>query len=118
VQWTATRTQLEGVRSHLATALANLVDNAQQHAAPGSTVTVRVTDAPDGRLRVEVANLGTPISEANLPRIWDRFFTTRGDRGGTGLGLPIVASVVAAHGGTVAVTSSAEDGTRFSFELP
>jgi len=118
VSWTASRTQLHGVRSHLAAALSNLVDNAQHHAAPGTPITIRVADAPGARLRVEVANQGAPISEANLPRIWDRFFTTRGDRGGTGLGLPIVASVVAAHGGTVSVTSSAEDGTRFSFELP
>lgn len=118
VHWTASRTQQRGRREHLASALGNLLDNALQHAAPGTTVAVRVSDAPDGRLRVEVENRGAPISEANLLRIWDRFFTTRADRGGTGLGLPIVASVIAAHGGTVSVTSSAEDGTRFAFELP
>jgi two-component system sensor histidine kinase ChvG len=118
VHYTATRTQLHGVRTHLAAVLGNLLDNAQHHAAPDTAITIRVSDAPGGRLRVEVSNQGPPISEGNLPRIWDRFFTTRREHGGTGLGLPIVASVVAAHGGTVSVTSSAEDGTRFGFELP
>jgi signal transduction histidine kinase len=48
---------------------------------------------------------------------WERFFTTRADAGGTGLGLPIVASIVRSHGGRVAVDSTG-DGTTFAFELP
>jgi len=118
VRWAATRTHLHGRRAHLASVLGNLVDNALQHAAPGSVVTVRVAEVSGDRLRVEVHNRGPVISEANQARIWDRFFTTRADRGGTGLGLPIVASVVAAHGGTVSVTSTEADGTTFAFELP
>jgi signal transduction histidine kinase len=98
--------------------LGNLLDNAQQFAAAGSTIDLRVTDGRGATLRTAVYNRGPAISEANLLRIWDRFFTTRADQGGTGLGLPIVAAIVSAHGGTVAVASSEEDGTTFSFELP
>ena len=68
--------------------------------------------------RRRMRRLSQELSAANLPRVWDRFFTTRGDRGGTGLGLPIVASVIAAHGGTVSVTCSAEAGTVCACELP
>lgn len=118
VHYVAQRTQLHGRRAHLASVLGNLVENALQHAAPETSVTVRVADAGTDRVRVEVHNLGTPISDANLPRVWERFFTTRGDRGGTGLGLPIVASVVTAHGGTVSVTSTETEGTTFAFEVP
>ena len=109
--------EVRGRRAHLASAIGNLLDNAQAFAAPGSTVTLRVR-VERGRVRTEVHNEGTPISPANLSRIWDRFFTTRPCQGGTGLGLPIVASAVAAHGGTTGVESAAGRGTTFWFELP
>jgi len=118
VVYRASRTQLRGRRAHLVSAVRNLVDNAQQHAAPGSAIEVRVCDGPGGSLRTSVHNRGDPITEANLVRIWDRFFTTRADQGGTGLGLPIVRAVIEAHGGSVSVRSSAEEGTTFEFDLP
>jgi two-component system OmpR family sensor kinase len=49
--------------------------------------------------------------------MWDRFFTTRADRGGTGLGLPIAAAAARAHGGRVTCTST-EAGTTFRLLLP
>lgn len=118
VKYRASRTQILGKRAHLASALGNLIDNAQQHVRDGAEIEVRVTDAPGGGIRTAVHNEGPAISEANQQRIWDRFFTTRADRGGTGLGLPIVATVVEAHGGSVSVQSTAEHGTTFSFDLP
>jgi two-component system, OmpR family, sensor histidine kinase ChvG len=118
VEYAAKTMHLFGRRAHVAAALANLVENAQAHARADSVVTVRVEDAPGARVRTSVHNLGPAISAANLGRIWDRFFTTRAAAGGTGLGLPIVKSVVQAHGGTVAVSSSEAAGTTFSFELP
>ena len=108
---------VHGKPAHLASALGNLLDNALQHARPGSKVTVRVRE-DGGRVETSVHNEGAPISEANLPRIWDRFFTTRGAEGGTGLGLPIVRTVVAAHGGSIGVRSSDTEGTTFAFDLP
>jgi two-component system, OmpR family, sensor histidine kinase ChvG len=118
VKYHAKRTQLLGRRAHLASALGNLIDNAQQHAEEDSQIEVRVTDGPANSIRTSVHNRGPAISEANLQRIWDRFFTTRADRGGTGLGLPIVMTVVEAHGGSVGVQSTTEEGTTFSFDLP
>jgi two-component system sensor histidine kinase ChvG len=118
VEYRARSRRVQGRRPLLVSALRNLLDNAQQHASAGSRITVRIDDAPHGRLRTSVHNHGQPISAANATRIWDRFFTTRGDAGGTGLGLPIVASVVRSHGGTVALESTGAAGTTFAFELP
>ena len=113
VEYAAASPLLRGRPAQLASALGNLLDNAQQHAAPGSEVRIRVSDGPGGRVRTAVHNQGEPIREPNLARIWERFYTTRAGQGGTGLGLPIVASVAAAHGGAVDVTSSESDGTWF-----
>lgn len=118
VVYRATVTQVRGRRAHLASAIRNLVGNAQQHAPPGSRIEVRVFDGPNGRLTTSVHNHGEPINEGNVARIWDRFFTTRADKGGTGLGLPIVKAVVEAHGGSVSVRSDKAEGTTFTFDLP
>ncbi len=118
LEYLTARRRLHGRRALLAAAIQNLLDNAQQHGAPGSRITVRVQDGRNGSIRASVHNLGDPISPANLSRIWDRFFTTRGAAGGTGLGLPIVASVARSHGGSVTVESTADRGTTFAVELP
>lgn len=118
LHWTSSARELRGRRANLVAAVGNLVDNALQHASPGSVVTVRVIDAAGRRIRTEVHNEGAVISPANLARVWDRFFTTRADRGGSGLGLPIVLAVARGHGGTVDVESSAQSGTTFAIELP
>jgi two-component system sensor histidine kinase ChvG len=109
---------VRGRPGQLASALRNLVDNARQHATDGTAVEVVVEDVPPARLRVSVHNQGPVIAAADLPRVWDRFFTTRGGAGGSGLGLPIVASAVTAHGGQPFGHSDAQHGTVFGFELP
>jgi two-component system, OmpR family, sensor histidine kinase ChvG len=110
--------RITGRRALLAAMIRNLLDNARRHAAPGSRLTVRVEDTERAAIRIAVHNFGEPISPANLHRVWDRFFTTCGDAGGTGLGLPIVASIARAHGGSVSVESERETGTTFCVTLP
>lgn len=113
---------VRGRRGALVAAVRNLVDNASAHAAPGTRVEVRV-ETPlrrgiaDG-VGVIVTNQGPAIPAATVDRMWDRFFTTRADRGGTGLGLPIVVAAAKAHGGSVMCESSAEEGTAFTLALP
>jgi two-component system sensor histidine kinase ChvG len=110
---------LLGRRAALVAAVRNLVDNAQAHAAPDTAVEVRLEGAAGGTdLIISVTNQGSPIPPATLERMWDRFFTTRADRGGTGLGLPIAAAAARAHGGRVTCTSTAEAGTTFRLLLP
>ncbi len=99
---------------HLHSALGNLIDNALRYRRL-RPVMVRLSSQGE-RLVVEVEDDGPGISPANLPKIFDRFFTTERDRGGTGLGLAIVRAIAASRGGTAACESTPA-GTRFRVAL-
>jgi signal transduction histidine kinase len=68
------------------------------------------------RVAIVIADRGAGIDRADLPRIFDPYFTTK--RGGTGLGLPIAKNIVEGLGGTIAVDSTPGTGTRIRLELP
>ena len=72
----------------------------------------------DHRLHVVVTDNGPGISEKNLSRVFEPFFTTREVGKGLGLGLSISYSVIQRHGGTLAVTSQEGEWARFTFDLP
>jgi signal transduction histidine kinase len=102
----------------LAQVVGNLVDNAGKYAA--STVSVRVL-ASDRRALVEVADDGPGIAPADLPHVFDRLYAgRRADRGpaASGLGLAIVAELVAAMGGDVAAESPPGRGAILTVRLP
>ena len=111
------RVALYGRRPALVAAVRNLVDNAHAHAASNTAVDVRLQPSP-GDVTISVTNHGPAIPPATLERMWDRFFTTRADRGGTGLGLPIVTAAARVHGGRVTCASSTAEGTTFVLTLP
>jgi two-component system sensor histidine kinase HydH len=67
-------------------------------------------------IRVEITDTGCGIPPDKLPRIFDRYFTTKTE--GTGLGLAVVDRIVKAHGGFVSVKSEVGKGTTFSVDLP
>ena len=64
-----------------------------------------------------VSNDGEPISEANRDRIFDAFFTTRRDTGGTGMGLAIVRAIMASHGGSIRLKPT-DQGAAFELQFP
>ncbi|HEY2421397.1 MAG TPA: ATP-binding protein [Neobacillus sp.] len=94
----------------------NLLDNARKYSKPDSKITVDITDS-NGRVHMKIIDEGKGIPEADLPRIFDRFYRVDKSRtralGGSGLGLAIVKQLVEAHGGTITVTSSPLGGTMF-----
>lgn len=110
----ASPTHIEIAPEHFVTAVGNLLDNAVRHGA-GAPVELRAGSA-DGRLVIEVADRGPGISPRNQHRVFDRFFTTERDQGGTGLGLSLVDAIARLRHGGVTFTTG-PDGTRFRLVL-
>jgi len=86
----------------------------------GGLVTVAVT-ADDERANLVVTDTGTGIDVDELPRVFERFWRSSRnavDSPGSGIGLTIVADLVAAHHGTVNAESAPGEGTRINVRLP
>ena len=95
----------------------NLINNAAQAIPGDGKVTVRSRLDGD-RVRVDVCDTGTGIPREVQPRIFDTYFTTKPPGEGTGLGLPIVKTIVEEHGGEVKFRTRHGVGTTFSVFLP
>ncbi len=99
----------------------NLLDNACKYSRPGTPIVVRVAREGESAL-LAVEDSGRGITPRDLPRIFEPFF--RGSPGageampGVGLGLSVVERIVTAFGGTVAVQSQPDRGSRFEVRLP
>ncbi|MES3024377.1 MAG: ATP-binding protein [Pseudomonadota bacterium] len=100
----------------------NFINNALLHAfAPGRVGHMRLAAsmAPEGRVVVEFRDDGCGIPPENVGRIFDPFFTTKLGQGGSGLGLSISYNIVTSLlGGQITVSSSAQQGTAFTLDLP
>ena len=96
-------------------AFLNIFINASQSMETGGTIDVQVHE-DNQHLRVEVRDTGCGISQENLKRIFNPFFTTK-DKG-TGLGLSIVRKIIEGHKGTIAIESQEGKGTRVEISLP
>jgi signal transduction histidine kinase len=108
---------LEVDQSRLRQVIGNLLDNAVRLTPAGGSVRVRASASGPYAVEIDVQDTGPGIAPEVLPRIFDRFYRS-GERGGSGLGLPIARSLVEAHGGTIAAASEAGQGTRISIRLP
>ncbi len=107
---------VQGNRAQLEAALENLVDNALLHGGDGVAVQLRAWH-DEAWVGCDVVDDGPGISAANLPRIFDRFFTTGRERGSAGLGLALVRAICRAHGGEVSAESQ-PGRTCFRVALP
>jgi len=112
--------RVRGDRTALAQVVRNLVDNAARHAEGTMAVAVRETG---GWVEILVEDDGRGVPAGQRQRVFERFVrldeARDRDAGGSGLGLAIVKEIVTAHGGTVAVSSSAAlGGARFVVRLP
>jgi signal transduction histidine kinase len=109
-------------------ALVNLIVNARQAvearagapdaggAGPAEAVVVVSTRATASAVSIVIADGGPGIEAADLPRVFDPYFTTK--RGGTGLGLPIAKNIVEGLGGAINITSTPGRGTEMRIDLP
>jgi two-component system sensor histidine kinase SenX3 len=111
-----------GDEDMLVIALRNLIENAIAYSPEHTRVAVSAQRATKKKAEVSVADQGIGIPEADLERIFERFYRVDPARsratGGTGLGLAIVKHVTAAHGGKVTVWSKEGAGSTFTLRLP
>jgi polar amino acid transport system substrate-binding protein len=98
----------------------NLLHNAC-HALPDKKRGIRISTRFDrnlNNLRLEVEDQGTGVAPEELAKLGDPFFTTRGEQGGTGLGLSVSRRILREHGGTMSFTSTLGRGTTATVTLP
>ncbi|MBF4603811.1 two-component sensor histidine kinase [Curtobacterium sp. VKM Ac-2861] len=105
----------------LQVAVSNLIANAVKYSPDGTRVGVGVRSAK-GFVEIAITDQGVGIPEADLDRVFERFYRVDPARsratGGTGLGLAIVKHVVGNHGGDVRVWSQPGKGSTFTIRLP
>jgi len=107
---------LTGDRQAISGALINLLENALQASRAGGMVSLSVAGEGSPFVAFRVDDTGAGIPEAARDRLFEPFFTTRGE--GSGLGLAIVRQVAEVHGGWVEWSQRPEGGSRFTLFLP
>jgi two-component system NtrC family sensor kinase len=85
--------------------------------AHGGTLTV-TTRAEGDEIVIDITDTGSGIREEHLDRIFDSFFTTKGEVKGVGLGLCVCYGFIQDHGGDIKVKSREGTGTTFTITLP
>ena len=104
--------------------LLNLLTNARQSMPSGGRVILRVAHDPaGGTVDLTVRDTGSGIPADQLPRIFDRYFTTKqgpdaSGKGGTGVGLAACREIIEQHQGKIRVESTVGVGTAFTLKLP
>ncbi len=115
--------EVQGDSRQLGEALVNLLVNALEAMPDGGRLTISVAPLRDDLasasspwVRIDVADTGSGIREADLDRLFEPFFTTKAT--GSGLGLAIVRGIIERHSGSIRVRSRPGEGTTFSIFLP
>jgi two-component system cell cycle sensor histidine kinase/response regulator CckA len=111
------REPLQGRPAALSEVLTNLILNAMDAMPEGGTLTIATRHAPGREVRVTVADTGVGMPETVRQRIFEPFYSTKGE-GGSGLGLSMAYSIVRRHGGEIHVDSEPGAGTTFTLTFP
>ena len=105
--------------NQLEQALVALFVNAVEAMPDGGTLHVTVSDAgTHGRVAIEVQDTGIGIPVADIPHVFEPFFSTKRNAQGVGLGLSVVYGIIDRHGGTITVRSELGSGTTFRLDFP
>jgi len=111
---------IQADRKRIYQALVNLVVNSISYGREEGRTIISFSDLFEN-IMVEVNDNGIGIPQADIPRIFERFYrvdkSRSRDQGGTGLGLAIVKHIIEAHGQTISARSSVNEGTSFAFTL-
>jgi signal transduction histidine kinase len=108
---------VHGRTAQLKQLVLHLLANAREALPAGGTVAVELTSGA-GEVVLRVSDSGSGIPTFNLNRVFEPFFTTRQERGASGLGLATARAIATAHGGTLTAESPAGSGARLTLRLP
>jgi two-component system, sensor histidine kinase and response regulator len=106
---------IQGDRGNLKLALGNVIQNAVEAMEEGGTLGVEVASEVTHVL-LEISDTGRGIPKAEIPNVFDPFYTSK--MAGAGMGLTMVHRIVTRHGGEVELASEVGKGTRVSMRLP
>lgn len=115
---------VQAIGNQVQQVLLNLITNARQAMPGGGELVLRLAhDSAEGMVDITVRDTGAGIPREELPRIFDRFYTTKSGpdasgKGGTGVGLSTCKDIVDAHQGRLRVESTVGKGTAFTVRLP
>ena len=118
-------------RERISQVFSNLLSNALKYTPDNGKITIRMTLSTNcggiskngkGCVRIEVQDTGVGIPEADIPKLFNKFYQAKNvplvNEKGSGLGLALVKHVSEAHGGGVSVKSKVGEGSIFTVELP
>lgn len=108
-----------GDEDRISQVVTNLVDNAIKYVEDDGNVRITTRDK-SGKAYISIYNDGPQINEEDFKHIWDRFYKSdksRTTKMSTGLGLPIVRSILTQHGEDIHVENKKEGGVEFTFSL-
>jgi PAS domain S-box-containing protein len=108
---------MQGRPAALSEVLTNLILNAMDAMPTGGTLTIATRHTPGREIRVTVSDTGVGMPETIRQRIFEPFYSTKGEAG-SGLGLSMAYSIVRRHGGEIHVDSEPGAGTTFALTFP
>jgi two-component system NtrC family sensor kinase len=104
-------------RNQLRQVFLNMISNAKDAMPEGGTLTVKTMDK-GSNISIDMIDTGTGISEENIPKVFDTFFTTKESVKDVGLGLSVCYGFIKEHGGDIRIASKRGSGTTFTISLP
>ncbi|MDR4509428.1 MAG: PAS domain S-box protein [Candidatus Brocadiaceae bacterium] len=110
--------RIRGYAEQLQQVFMNLMINADDATTHGDSILITTTQKDKKNITINFEDTGTGISEEQISKIFDPFFTNKEVGKGTGLGLSITYGIVKRHGGTIDVKSENGKGTSFEINLP
>ena len=96
-----------------------ILDNAVEAMPEGGTLTIKTTSNSDEKsIKIQIQDTGSGISPADLPHVFEPFYTTKKEGKGVGLGLSVCYGIIERHDGKINVNSIMGEGSTFTVELP
>jgi PAS domain S-box-containing protein len=117
----STLPNITGSGDQLQQVFVNFISNAAEAMEADNTGTLTITTRhhlSENQISIVIEDTGMGIPPENLPKLFEPFFTTKKEGKGVGLGLSVVYGIVQDHGGTIEVTSTPGEGTRFKLVFP